>query len=136
MRLVICPYIYMYINPPVSDLMLTFNLVCWSYELLLLPFCQIKALWHQQGRELLLIGYVFNFWAILCKQFPIQWLYGENPSRSAVSEILRPDCPAAVTIPQSKSLRSDFFPILCQWLQVNSNEEPTGTRLRFNCRDC
>ncbi len=35
----------------------------------------------------------------------------ENPSRSAVSEILRPACLAQTTMSRSKSLKSPFFPI-------------------------
>ncbi len=36
----------------------------------------------------------------------------ENPSRSAVSEILRPARLAPTTIPRSMSLKSPFFPVL------------------------
>lgn len=72
----------MYINPSVSGLMLTFNLVCWSYELLLLPFCQIKALWHQQGTattRLLLIGYFFIFGLFSVNSFPYSGCMGKIP---------------------------------------------------------
>uniref|UniRef100_A0A0E9XX92 Uncharacterized protein n=1 Tax=Anguilla anguilla TaxID=7936 RepID=A0A0E9XX92_ANGAN len=36
----------------------------------------------------------------------------ENPSRSAVYEILKPARLAPTTMPRSKSLKSPFFPIL------------------------
>ncbi|KAG8576659.1 hypothetical protein GDO81_009926 [Engystomops pustulosus] len=36
----------------------------------------------------------------------------ENPSRSAVSEILRPALLTPTTMPRSKALKSPFFPIL------------------------
>ncbi len=44
------------------------------------------------------------FRTILCK--PLEMVVRENPSRSAVFEILRPDRLAPTTIPRSKSLKS------------------------------
>ena len=42
----------------------------------------------------------------------LEMVVRENPSRSAVSEILRPACLAPTTRPCSKTLKSPFFPIL------------------------
>ncbi len=45
----------------------------------------------------------------------------ENPSRSAVFEILRPARLATTTIPHLKSLKSPFFPILMLGLNFDSS---------------
>ncbi len=42
----------------------------------------------------------------------LEMVVSENPSRSAVYEILRPARLAPTTIPRSKSLKSSFFPVL------------------------
>jgi len=51
--------------------------------------------------ELLLTGYMLFFWTFFVN--PGEW---ENPSRSAVSEMLRPARLAPTAIPHSKSLKS------------------------------
>ncbi len=48
----------------------------------------------------------------------------ENPSRSAVFEILRPVRLAPTTIPRSKSLKSPFFPILTLGLNFSKSSSP------------
>ncbi len=48
----------------------------------------------------------------------------ENPSRSAVFEILRPARLAPTTIPHSKSLKSPFFPILMLGLNFSKSSLP------------
>ena len=58
--------------------------------------------------ELLPTGCFFVFHTILFKPF---FVHG-NPKRSAISEILNPPCLAPAVIPQTKSLKSYFFPIL------------------------
>ncbi len=48
----------------------------------------------------------------------------ENPSRSAVCEILRPARLAPTTIPCSKSLKSPYFPILMLGLNFSKSFSP------------
>jgi len=85
----------------------------WLFELLL-PFCQLKSVWPFTSdlikafspTELPLTGFFILFcpFSVNPKQ-----VVCENPSRSAVSEILRPARLAPTTILSSKSL---FFLIL------------------------
>jgi len=48
----------------------------------------------------------------------------ENPSRSAVCEILRPARLTPTTIPRSKSLKSPFFPVLMLGLNFSKSSSP------------
>ncbi len=64
----------------------------------------------------------------------------ENPSRSAVSEILRPVRLAPTTIPRSKSLKSPFFPILMLGLNFSKLSSTSSTTSRslnaLSCKYC
>ncbi len=48
----------------------------------------------------------------------------ENPSRSAIFEILRSARLAPTTIPRSKSLKSPFFPVLMLGLNFSKSSSP------------
>ncbi len=54
----------------------------------------------------------------------LEMVVHENPSRSAVFEILRPARLAPTTIPHSKSLKSPFFPILLLGLNFSKSSSP------------
>ncbi len=54
----------------------------------------------------------------------LEMVVRENPSRSAVFEILRPARLAPTTIPRSKSLKSPFFPVLMLGLNFSKSSSP------------
>ncbi len=54
----------------------------------------------------------------------LEMVVRENPSRSAVYEILRPARLVLTTIPRSKSLKSPFFPVLMLGLNFSKTSSP------------
>ncbi len=71
--------------------------------------------------QLLLTGY-FRFFGPFSVN--LEMVVCENPSRSAVYEILRPVRLAPTTIPRSKSLKSPFFPVLMLGLNFSKSSSP------------